>query len=93
MPLSCYTYLGITTELGCGLATKTVHGKRYIYFWWYDGLNGRSKKVERYVGPVGSMETREKAVRLLLEHAMNAKAEVDLRVARYRRALVRMRWV
>jgi len=78
-------------ELGCGLATKVVHGRRYLYFWRYDRLNGRSKKVDRYVGPVGSAETGEKAVRMLLEHAMDAKAEVDLRVARYKRALERMR--
>jgi hypothetical protein len=57
----------------------------------YDRLNGRSEKVDRYVGPVGSTGTGEKAVRMLLEQAMNAKAEVDLRVARYRRALERMR--
>jgi hypothetical protein len=78
-------------EMGCGLATKKVHGRRYLYFWRYDRLNGRSEKVDRYVGPVGSAETGEKAVRMLLEHAMDAKAEVDLRVARYTRALERMR--
>jgi len=80
-------------EMGCGLATKTVHGRRYLYFWRYNRLNGRSEKVERYVGPVGLMETGERAVKMLLEHAMDAKEEVDLRVARYRRALERMRRV
>jgi len=80
-------------ELGCGLATKVVHGRRDLYFWWYDRLNGTSKKVESYVGPVGTAETGEKAVRMLLEHAMDAKAEVDLRVARYRSALRKMRRV
>ena len=80
-------------EMGCGLATKIVHGKRYLYFWQYDRLNGRSKKVERYIGPVGSTETCEKAVGMLLEHAMNAKTEVDLRVARYKRAMERMKRV
>jgi hypothetical protein len=78
-------------ELGCGLATKIVHGRRYLYFWQYDRSNGTSRKVERYVGPVGSTVTGEKAVKMLLEHAMEAKVEVDLRVARYRRALERMR--
>jgi hypothetical protein len=80
-------------ELGCGLATKIVHGRRYLYFWRYDRSNGTSRKVERYVGPVGSTETGEKAVRMLLEHAMDAKEEVDIRLARYRRALERMRRV
>ena len=93
MSTSCYTYLGITMELGCGLATKVVHGRRYLYFWRYDRSNGTSKKVERYVGRVGSTETGEKAVRMLLEHAIDAKAEVDLRLTRYRRALERMRRV
>jgi hypothetical protein len=78
-------------ELGCGLATKIVHGRRYFYFWRYGKLNGASKKVERYVGPVGAAQTGEKAVRMLLEHAVDAKEEVDLRLARYRRALERMR--
>jgi hypothetical protein len=80
-------------ELGCGLAMKIVHGRRYLYFWRYGKLNGASKKVERYVGPVGAAQTGEKAVRMLLEHAVDAKAEVDLRVARYRSALRKMRRV
>jgi hypothetical protein len=78
-------------ELGCGLATKIVHGRRCLYFWRYERSNGTSKKVERYVGRVGSTETGEKAVRMLLEHAIDAKAEVDLRLTRYRRALERMK--
>ncbi len=77
--------------MGCGLAAKTVHGRRYLYFWCYDRLGGRSRKVERYVGPVGSSETSGKAVRMLLEHAEGVKAEVDRRVGRCRRALERMR--
>jgi len=36
-------------------------------------------------------KTSEKAERMRLEHAMDAKAEVDLRLTRYRRALERMR--
>jgi hypothetical protein len=80
-------------ELGCGLATKIVHGRRYLYFWRYDRRDGRSKKLERYVGPVGPAETGEKAVRMLLERAMDVKAEVDMRITRYRRALERMRGV
>ena len=78
-------------ELGCGLATKIVHGRRYLYFWRYDRRNGRSEKMDKYVGPVGSAKTGEKAVRMLLEHAVSVKAEVDLRVARYRRALERLK--
>jgi len=80
-------------ELGCGLATKIVHGRRYLYFWRYDRSNGTSRKMERYVGPVGLIETSDKAVRMLLEHAIDAKEEVDIRLARYRRALERMRRV
>ena len=76
--------------MGCGLATKTVHGRRYLYFWRYDRLNGRSVKTERYVGPVGSVGTSERAVRMLLKHAEDTKAAVDLRVSRYRRALAMM---
>jgi hypothetical protein len=77
-------------ELGCGLATKFVHGRRYLYIWRYDRSNGRSEKVERYVGRVGSTQTGERAVRMLLEHAMDAKAKVDLRIARYKNALRKM---
>lgn len=76
--------------MGCGLATKTVRGRRYLYFWRYDRLDGRSVKTERYVGPVGSAGTSERAVGMLLEHAEDAKAEVDSRVSRYRRALAMM---
>ena len=76
--------------MGCGLATKIVRGRRYLYLWRYVRRNGRSAKVERYIGPVGSGGTSERAVRMLLEHAEAAKAEVDRRVKLCKRALERM---
>ena len=78
-------------EMGCGLATKLVHGRRHLYVWSYERRSGRSVKVERYVGPVGKAGTGERAVRMLLERAEGARAEVNVRISRYKRALERMR--
>jgi len=76
-------------EPGCGLGVKIVRGRRYLYFWRYERREGRSRKVETYLGPVTAAKTRERGVRMLLEHESRAAAELSRRIDRYRHAMVR----
>ena len=76
-------------KIGYGLVAKTVNGHRYLYFWYYRNSGGRSRKVEKYIGPVNSPRTNEKAIRMLLEHQERSRVEMDARAARFRRALIK----
>ena len=76
-------------EPGCGLETKLVRGRRYLYFWKYERRDGRSRKVDPYLGPVTSPKARERAVRMLLDHESRAAADLSRRIDRYRQALAR----
>jgi hypothetical protein len=45
-------------QVGCGVYTHTVRGRRYLYFWHYETRGGSRVQVKEYVGPVGSPRTR-----------------------------------
>jgi hypothetical protein len=45
-------------QVGCGVYTHTVRGKRYLYFWHYETRGGSRVQVNEYVGPVGSPRAR-----------------------------------
>ncbi len=45
-------------QVGCGVYTHTVRGKRYLYFWHYETRGGSRVQVKEYVGPVGSPRAR-----------------------------------
>jgi hypothetical protein len=62
--------------LGCGYCEKTVHGRRYLYFWHYESRAGRRDQVEEYVGPAGSDRARQEVARRTAAYV--ARAEADL---------------
>jgi hypothetical protein len=45
-------------QVGCGVYTHTVRGKRYLYFWHYETRGGSRVQVKEYVGPTGSPRAR-----------------------------------
>ena len=45
-------------QVGCGVYTHAVRGKRYFYFWHYETRGGSRVQVKEYVGPVGSPPAR-----------------------------------
>jgi len=48
-------------QVGCGVYTHTVRGKRYLYFWHYEARGGSRVQVKEYVGPIGSPRARSEA--------------------------------
>lgn len=54
-------------RVGCGVTTKEIRGRPYLYFWRYEDRGGRSAQVYRYLGPA-----RSEAARQRLAEAVNA---------------------
>lgn len=48
-------------QIGCGVYTQTVRGKRYLYYWHYESRGGSRVQVKEYLGPVASQRARSDA--------------------------------
>jgi hypothetical protein len=62
--------------LGCGYCEKTVHGRRYLYFWHYETRAGRREQIEEYVGPAGSERARQQVSRKTAAYVRRAEADL-----------------
>jgi hypothetical protein len=45
-------------QVGCGLTTKQIRGRPYLYFWHYEEMGGRPVQVFRYIGSPRSASAR-----------------------------------
>jgi len=54
-------------QLGCGLTTKEIRGRPYLYFWHYEERGGRRVQMFRYLG-----SPRSEAARQRLAEALDA---------------------
>jgi len=63
-------------QLGCGLTTKEIRGRPYLYFWHYEERGGRRVQVFRYLGSSQSEATRQKLAELLDAYVERVTAEV-----------------
>ena len=57
-------------QLGCGVTTKEIRGRPYLYFWHYEDHGGRRVQVFRYLGA-----TRSESARIKLEGVLDAYIE------------------
>ncbi|TLZ92044.1 MAG: hypothetical protein E6J98_06280 [Methanobacteriota archaeon] len=57
-------------QIGCGVTTKEIRGRRYLYFWHYEERGGRRVQVFQYLGAL-----RSEAARQRLEEALDAYLE------------------
>jgi hypothetical protein len=57
-------------QLGCGVTTKEIRGRSYLYFWQYEDRGGRRVQVFRYLG-----RGRSEGARRRLEEALDAYVE------------------
>jgi hypothetical protein len=57
-------------QIGCGVTTKEIRGKPYLYFWHYEERGGRRVQAFRYLGALRSERARQK-----LEEALDAYME------------------
>lgn len=47
-------------QVGCGVTTKTIRGRPYLYFWHYEDRGGRRTQVYRYMGSPRSEVARRR---------------------------------
>lgn len=57
-------------QLGCGVTTKEIRGRPYLYFWHYEDRGGRRVQLFRYLGA-----SRSESARAKLEEALDAYVE------------------
>ncbi len=64
-------------QLGCGVTTKEIRGRPYLYFWQYEERGGRRVQAFRYLG-----SARSEAARQRLEESLDAylgRLEAEIR--------------
>lgn len=49
-------------QVGCGVTTKEIRGRPYLYFWHYEDRAGRRAQVFQYIGSPRSESARQKLV-------------------------------
>ncbi len=45
-------------QVGCGLTTKEIRGRPYLYFWHYEERGGRRVQLFQYIGSARSAAAR-----------------------------------
>ncbi|HYM38613.1 MAG TPA: hypothetical protein VEY12_00510 [Thermoplasmata archaeon] len=45
-------------QTGCGLTTKEIRGRPYLYFWHYEERGGKHVQVFQYIGSPHSPSSR-----------------------------------
>jgi len=64
-------------RVGCGLEVRNVRGRHYLYLWSYQVENGHSRRIWKYLGPVGRGDTKRKALNALTAYYTVAKGEME----------------
>ena len=78
-------------EIGCGARIRDFEGRRYFYFWHYERTNGRSMRMEDYVGRVDSEPARSDLLRRIVAYHRKAEQEFARRRARIERLIATSR--
>ncbi len=47
-------------QVGCGVTTKQIRGRPYLYFWHYEERGGQRAQSFRYLGPAHSEAARQR---------------------------------
>lgn len=66
-------------QIGCGVTTKEIRGRRYLYFWHYEDRGGRRVQAFRYLGGVRSDAARAKLEEVLDAYLDRITAEIRRR--------------
>ncbi len=68
-------------QVGCGVTTKEIRGRPYLYFWHYEDRGGRRSQVFQYLGSARSQAARERLVQALDAYLERVSAELHRRRA------------
>src|SRR2546428_651272 len=63
-------------QIGCGVTTKSIRGRPYLYFWHYEERGGRRVQAFRYLGAARSEAARAKLTEALDAYLERVTAEV-----------------
>lgn len=66
-------------QIGCGVTTKEIRGRPYLYFWHYEDRGGRRVQVFRYLGAARSESARAKLEGVLDAYVDRLAAEIRRR--------------
>ncbi len=86
----CDTPHGPPMKIGCGFVEKEIHGNRYLYFWHFQVRASGVRKIEKYMGPADSTEARRRTLQEIEAYTARATAELEGRVAEWRRELAKV---
>ena len=73
-------------QIGCGIRTKPVKGRDYVYFWHYETREGRRRPVYDYFGPARNPDSSRRAVEAMEAYARKAIDEARRRLQAQRAA-------
>jgi len=76
-------------EVGCGGRVRDFDGRRYLYFWHYERVDGRSTRKEEYVGRIDSERARQELLRLMAAYHRRAESELAARRAKIEQLIAR----
>ena len=68
-------------QIGCGLTTKEIRGRPYLYFWHYEERGGRRVQVFQYLGSARSAAARQRLAEALDAYLERAGGELRRRRA------------
>ena len=63
-------------QIGCGVTTKEIRGRPYLYFWHYEDRGGRRVQVFRYLGSARSEAARARLTETLDAYVERVAAEL-----------------
>ena len=63
-------------QIGCGVTTKSIRGRPYLYFWHYEDRDGRRVQLEEYIGPSKDLRARDEVARRVAAYADRARSEM-----------------
>ncbi len=66
-------------QIGCGVTSKEIRGRRYLYFWHYEERGGRRVQASRYLGALRSEVARQKLEEVLDAYLDRLAAELRRR--------------
>src|SRR5439155_13177533 len=66
-------------QIGCGVTSKEIRGRRYLYFWHYEERGGRRVQAFRYLGALRSEVARQKLEEVLDAYLDRLAAELRRR--------------
>ena len=84
LPLSKGKRIPRGVQVGCGFRIKSIGRQEYVYFWHYEGRNGRSRQVYEYMGPRRSASTARRLAAALEAYYASAAEALRTQLVRQR---------